>query len=370
MDDSKFLGPLVSVIMVSYKNLQYLDTCLKSIVSQSYNNIELIISNDGADEFDEYSVRDIVESKKTQNIRKVIVNKNERNLGTVKHCNVALGLASGTYIMFIACDDVYNNDDAVKDMVNGFSIVPSDVMAIAGQTGMYNSDLSRCMELFVKEETQKLINTLTPQEFYRNHLALGCLLPAASLIYKREVFEKYGKFDERYFLIEDYTSSVFYTRQGMRYYYLDIMCVNHRDGGVSHSALKPNSNVHKMYMLDTLLILKEILADQSLDKNVLEQVKQKRDWVKEQYLMLVAAPFLLPCRALFTKRNSIVFSLLSSFFSLVGLALFNIDFSNTTETAGCFFVFLGLLGFTITGVMITTRIVIKLYIYFGGKSYE
>lgn len=117
MDNHQFLGPLVSVIVVSYKNLQCMDTYL---VSQTYNNIELIVSNDDVDEFVEISIKTIVESKRAENNKKVIINRNERKLGTVKHCNVALDLSSGNYIMFIACDDVYNNNDVVKNMVHGF----------------------------------------------------------------------------------------------------------------------------------------------------------------------------------------------------------------------------------------------------------
>ena len=271
-------SPLVSIAVLSYKNTEYLNECLASIFSQTYDNIELIISNDGSDDFDTSSISNNLNGMKRYNISNIIINKNKHNMGTVKHCNTVLDLSAGKYIMFIACDDAFNNEDVVKDMVDGFQRVPSDVMSIIGQTEMRNENLSVCLELYVNKITQKLINELPPQEFYRNHLVLSPLLPAASRIYKRECFEKYGRFDESYFLIEDWTIALSQAKQGMRTYYLDIIAVNHRSGGVSHSKLSKESFAHKMFALDMLRIMENTLLDYSISERVLSEISGTRIW--------------------------------------------------------------------------------------------
>jgi len=268
--------PLVSIIVLSYRNVNYLNECLDSIFMQTYENIELIISNDGADEFDRDAVLDFVNKAKPVNIRNVIVNKNERNYGTVKHCNVALDLSNGTHVMFIACDDAYNNSNAVIDMVKGFRVASPDTMSIVGQTGMYDASLKKCIRLYVDTKTQKLINALPPNELYKNHLVLYPHFPAASRIYKREAFEKYGKFDEKYFIVEDWSSSISHAKKGMKSYYVNVMCVNHRDGGVSHSTHDPNSFSQKMFISDLIAICEETLQDSSIKPDILEKVKQKQ----------------------------------------------------------------------------------------------
>lgn len=40
--------PLVSVIVPVYNTAEYVEECIQSILSQSYNNIELILVNDGS----------------------------------------------------------------------------------------------------------------------------------------------------------------------------------------------------------------------------------------------------------------------------------------------------------------------------------
>lgn len=364
--------PLVSIIALSYKeSVQHRNECLNSILSQTYDNIELIITNDGADGFDECKTNELVDRRKKANISSLIINKNEQNLGTVKNCNLALSLSSGDYILFIACDDVYNNDNVITDMVNGFNVVPTDVMAIVGQLGMYNSDLSECTRLYVNKATQKTINTLTPNELYRNYLVYRCLFPAAAIIYKREVFDIYGKFDEKYFLLEDWPYSIFSAKRGMRYYYLDIMCVSHRDGGVSQSELDANNHVYRKYVMDYISMFEDILLDDSLDIEITSIVHLNQSHHRQLYYNIFETPIQkepsikailankmnqhINVRNIFTIN---VFSFMSIF---VGIKFLTISSYNLSTTLGYFFIYLGLLYFISSVFMIAFKFLIKLF---------
>lgn len=278
------MSPLVSIIVLSYTNLDYLYECLDSIFSQSYENIELIISNDCNDGFYIETVSSYVQNNKSMNIRKTIINKNYQNYGTVKHCNTAISLSTGSYIMFIACDDVYSNNNAIKDMVTGLNNAPPDIMSIVGQTAMYDNELSELMYLYVSESTQSLINGLSPIDLFSEYLVLKPLLPAASRIFRRSVFTQFGMFDERFFLIEDWSSSLLFEKNGMKSFYLDIMCVNHRDGGVSNSKPSSDSFVHKMFKSDLIKLHSEFLNEKSkLDKTIAKEIRSRLKWHKYDY---------------------------------------------------------------------------------------
>jgi GT2 family glycosyltransferase len=280
---------------------------LDSIFIQTYENIELIVSNDGADNFDCDSARAYAEANRSDNIKKIIVNKNEKNAGTVKHCNIALGLAGGEYIMFIACDDVYNNKNAVKDMADGFKKAPPDVMSVVGQTAMYDKFLNGLLWYYIPADVQEKINGLTPYELYENYLSHKPVLAPASTIYKKEIFEKYGKFDERFFLVEDWSSSISYAKQGMRSYYLDILCVNHRDGGISKSKASPDSFAHKMYWKDMVSILEESMADaKSFSRANAKKVKNALGLHKYHFDRQFALPLLKPRKKIFAAVKTVV----------------------------------------------------------------
>ena len=275
--------PLVSIGVLSYKNTQYLNECLDSIFTQSYENIELIVSNDCSDCFDVETVRHYIDENTRKNIKNVIVNKNEQNLGIIKHCNVVLERCRGDYITFISCDDIYYNNNVIHDMVNGFLQVPPDVELIINKFELRSEDLSNFVGYFPSKNTVKLINELSPAELYRKHLSVKNLFVGG--MYKRSVFEKYGRYDERFFLIEDWSFALSFTRQGMKSYCLGFTTIVHRDGGVSFLKFNRESYSQKMFVLDCIKIRESIISDSGneLDVDDLEAIRTTCDDFKQLY---------------------------------------------------------------------------------------
>lgn len=95
---------LVSVIVPIYKVEDYLDECVKSIVGQTYKNIEIILVDDGSPDScpqkcDEWA-------KKDQRIR--VVHKANGGLSSAR--NAGLDVAKGEYISFVDSDDFITPD--------------------------------------------------------------------------------------------------------------------------------------------------------------------------------------------------------------------------------------------------------------------
>ena len=90
---------LISLIVPVYNVEKYFVRCIKSILKQTYSNIEVILVDDGSDDnsgelCDEYA--------KVDNRIKVIHKKNE-GLGYAR--NSGLDISSGKYVTFIFIDD-------------------------------------------------------------------------------------------------------------------------------------------------------------------------------------------------------------------------------------------------------------------------
>ena len=92
---------LISVIIPVYNTERYLADCLKSIVNQTYKNIEIIVvDNVSIDR----SVAIAEEFKKNDNRIKIIKNASTHSAGYSR--NVGFANSTGEYIWFIDSDDV------------------------------------------------------------------------------------------------------------------------------------------------------------------------------------------------------------------------------------------------------------------------
>lgn len=93
------MNPLISVIVPVYDVEDYLDRCVESIVNQTYNNLEIILIDDGATDHcpqmcDEWAKKD----KRIKVIHK-------ENSGQASARNCGLEIASGKLIGFVDSDD-------------------------------------------------------------------------------------------------------------------------------------------------------------------------------------------------------------------------------------------------------------------------
>jgi teichuronic acid biosynthesis glycosyltransferase TuaG len=95
---------LVSIIMPYFKKEFYVENSVKSILSQSYQNFEVIIIDDELSNKSEKILQDI---SKLDNRIKLIFNK--KNLGAGESRNEGMKIARGDYIAFCDSDDLWKH---------------------------------------------------------------------------------------------------------------------------------------------------------------------------------------------------------------------------------------------------------------------
>jgi len=96
--------PLVSVMCPTYNAEAYIASAMRSVLSQSYAHVQLVISDDASKDDTVKIVRTVAAEFPH---RQVIVNVNEANLGITANCNVALNLCAGEYVCLFAGDDLF-----------------------------------------------------------------------------------------------------------------------------------------------------------------------------------------------------------------------------------------------------------------------
>lgn len=96
------MGKKVSIIMGIYNCSSTLSEAIDSIIAQTYTNWELIMCDDGSKD----NTYDVALSYKEKYPNKIILIKNEKNLGLNKTLNRCLEYATGEYIARMDGDDV------------------------------------------------------------------------------------------------------------------------------------------------------------------------------------------------------------------------------------------------------------------------
>ena len=96
---------MISVIIPLYKVEKFIESCLKSLEQQSYDDFEVLVVNDGSPDLSADIVRKFI-SKSNCNIRLI----NQVNKGVSAARNHGIDEAEGEYICFVDSDDMLNLD--------------------------------------------------------------------------------------------------------------------------------------------------------------------------------------------------------------------------------------------------------------------
>lgn len=99
---------LISIIVPVYNVYDYLDRCVKSLTTQTYQNIEIILVDDGSSD-DSGKLCDLWRKKDS---RIVVIHKKNGGLSDAR--NAGINIAKGKYYSFIDSDDYITNDTIEK----------------------------------------------------------------------------------------------------------------------------------------------------------------------------------------------------------------------------------------------------------------
>lgn len=96
---------VVTVIVLSYNNLNRIHRALDSILAQDYPDIEIIVADDGSREFDEAVIANRIGARNRGNIKRYEIVRSESNRGTVANLYEALLRFTGDYYITMGADD-------------------------------------------------------------------------------------------------------------------------------------------------------------------------------------------------------------------------------------------------------------------------
>mgnify|MGYP005811608237 FL=1 len=146
----------LSIIIPLYNSQDFIGNCLESLLRQDYNDIEIIVVNDGSTD----NSKNIVErlAKENSNIR--LLDKTNGGIGTAR--NLGVDKATGQYLYFIDSDD-YIVENTLSLLM---SIILNNNLEILGfatrNTKLLNQNTSSNKHMFHSESN---ISIHTGEEF-------------------------------------------------------------------------------------------------------------------------------------------------------------------------------------------------------------
>ena len=94
--------PKVSVIMPAYNSEEFIEQAIRSALNQTYSNLEVIVIDDNSND----GTNSIVKKLADEDDRVILV-RNEHNLGAAQSRNKGMDLCRGEYVALLDSDDVW-----------------------------------------------------------------------------------------------------------------------------------------------------------------------------------------------------------------------------------------------------------------------
>jgi glycosyltransferase involved in cell wall biosynthesis len=206
----------ISVITAVWNNRDTIADAIKSVLSQTYSDMEYIIIDGGSTD----GTVDIIRSYGDR-ITKFV---SEKDKGIYDALNKGVKMATGDIIGFLHSDDIFADENSISKIAHAFS---------ANVDGVY-SDLVYTQ----KDDTTKVLRYWSSCSYNPKLLKHGWMPAHPTLYLKREIYENFGGFDTSFKIAADYDFILRIFSSGIKTAYISEVTYKMRVGGASNRSIK------------------------------------------------------------------------------------------------------------------------------------
>ena len=218
---------LISIITVAYNNKNGLKETIKSVINQTYRNFEFVIidggSNDGS--------KELLESYSSQ----IDFWVSEPDKGIYNAMNKGIRKASGEYLIFMNSGDRFSANDILEKITPHFN----------------NEDIVYGNAYYELENRKKYEYKIPPK------ITIGSLLKEPichqSAFFRKELFEKYGLYDENNKIASDWTFMMdIFVHHNISQKYINVFISIFEKTGISSTNNNLGVGEQKKYLADNV----------------------------------------------------------------------------------------------------------------------
>ena len=235
--------PWVSIVIPAYNHATYLDQAVQSILKQDYNNVELIVLDDGS----------------TDNTLEVLSKyedlffwESQQNMGQANTLNKGWRMAKGEILGFISADDALL-PGAVSKAVDCLKSNPDAVLSY--------SDFN-----LIDADSRVIRRVRTPEFSYDNMVVKITCPPGPGAFFRRSAFEVVGLWDNSLKIMLDYD---YWLRLGLigRFVRIPEVLAQYR----VHDSSQTFAGVDESKAREPVLIISRLFDTQPLPQRLLNR---------------------------------------------------------------------------------------------------
>lgn len=209
----------VSVIVAIYNTSNYLEQCVHSLMTQTYDNFEIIFIDDASTD-DSLDLLKKILSEYPQHEGKCVIIENNENKG-IGHCRrIGMKKACGSYVIHVDSDD-YVDSAFLEKLVNKAQVEDADIV-ICNRAEVIGNRINNIFNKHVENKSElikrlligschnalwnKLIkkkiftdNDIYPEDIFRNledkSIMFKCVYSSNKIVYVDDVLYYYRKYE-------------------------------------------------------------------------------------------------------------------------------------------------------------------------------
>lgn len=241
--------PLVSIPIVTYNSAAFIVETLESVKAQTYQNIELIVSDDCSMDDTVKICREWIAKNKERFVRAEVLTA-KRNTGVSGNLNRAEAACRGEWVKFLDGDDLLM-PICVEDYIEYVTAHP-EVVYLFSRIEAFGASEER-NRYYTEKVFDYTIYDLDARKQYEKLIWQNCIM-SSTCMYNRAKNDELGlRNDERIPLLEDWPRWINVTKRGVQLHLLDKVEVKYR---IHEKSLSTSGTISPSYRKSNMLLCK------------------------------------------------------------------------------------------------------------------
>jgi glycosyltransferase involved in cell wall biosynthesis len=224
--------PLVSIIIITYNSSRYVLETLESIKSQTWDNIQLIVSDDGSRDNTVQLCTEWINANRQRFAETKLITV-EKNTGIAANCNRGIQATIGEWVKLIAGDDILLENCIADNLAYvtrhpEASFVVSELLEIDDHGNPVKSSK-------INEGLRYFASRRSVREQLKAYSRWPVFLNTPTFFYKRELINSIGLCDEEFKIYEDMSMIFKIIGKGVKIHFMNRPTVRYRIHGDSLS---------------------------------------------------------------------------------------------------------------------------------------